>query len=101
MRGETATPPAGAVQLCGLGVANSGEPSHQEDPAACRRGLGRARVGLRVDVFDAWPPAHSPEQILRALLLQILFTVREWGHSEHLLSCDHFSVDGILGIRED
>jgi hypothetical protein len=40
------------------------------------RGVGAAVGTVRPPVFDDWPAIDSAEQLLRALLLQMLYSIR-------------------------
>ena len=71
----------GHVQLPVAGAARAGGPSAARDPPDDRRRVEPAVAALRDDVRDDGRPSIPPEQLLRALLLQVLYSVR----SERLL----------------
>src|SRR5262245_25384707 len=63
------------VQLHPAGAAGAGGPSTAPDPSDGRRGAARAVPGIRAAVSHD-RPSIPPEKLLRALLLQLLYSVR-------------------------
>ena len=65
-----------AVQLCKPGDSCAAGSSVASDPPASKFGVGPAVAGIRSDLRGHGPALDPPEKLLRALLLQALFTVR-------------------------
>ena len=65
-----------SIQLHFGGAAGPPESSVASDAEDGGRGVGGAVAALRQDVREAGRPSIAPEKLLRALLLQVLYTIR-------------------------
>ena len=88
MRGTTDAP-GWDLQLRIAGVPDSGGPSASSDPATGGRGAGAIIATLRWDLRERGRPARRSrrEQLLRALLLQVLYTI--WSERQLIEQIDY------------